>query len=160
MFVEDAAIKWFGAPGWLTAEALHECECECVLAQGSASAHSADVVLLNLSPVLSPIKVLPGQLSMVLNLEAHSLSERALAATDLLVSFHPESDVPVTYAYALLQASPCRHSNRTAACLERHSQHLMERDPMPPREAAMPLNAKLLNMPLAYSRTSSNEAAA
>ena len=119
MFVEDAAIKWFGAPGWLTAEALHECEPECVLAQGSASAHSADVVLLNLSPVLSPIKVLPGQLSMVLNLEAHSLSERALAATDLLVSFHPESDVPVTYAYALLQASPCRHSNRTAACLER-----------------------------------------
>jgi hypothetical protein len=119
IFVETAAREWLGHPVFLTADALKECSPQCALV---ADAAEADVVVYNLAVALSAIRPQPHQLRAVVNVEAHSINAQTLSHTDLLISFHEEADVQVSYAYALLGAAAtaaCRYSNRTAACLER-----------------------------------------
>lgn len=115
IFFDDKVYQWYGDAVWLTTRALDACASRCRIARRP---EDADVLVFNLAVSMGTIKPQAHQVRAVLNMEAHSVRKSLMADADLLVSFHREADVQVSYAYTLVGNTPCRRTNRTAACLE------------------------------------------
>ena len=81
---------------------LFECKTPCIISKNKSD---ADVLVGMFDPPYEDKEW--WQRTAVVNLEAHSLHSDALAATDILVSFHRQSDVPVNYLYGLMHGVPC-----------------------------------------------------
>jgi hypothetical protein len=115
LFVHEAVHKWFGDAVWLRQGALESCTARCSMAVGP---DDADLIVFNLGVDKGTRQSKPHQLRAVLNMEAHSVHPQTLAETDVLISFHSEADIQVSYAYTLVSNSPCRRGNRSTTCLE------------------------------------------
>ena len=93
----------FGDATWLSAGALEGCKSVCGMAE---AARDADMVVYNLGVAMGSVKPRSDQVRAVLNMEAHSISAASLADTDVLISFHREAHVQVSYAYVRVPCFP------------------------------------------------------